>query len=321
MDQVEQLHVSHYPMGPKMRTLLEISADRYQGDLAPLASEKQREQFCKVVEERVRAGTHSETELTDLIDEMIAMDLPELVMAISDCKPALRAHKDFRCQLSLGVAGMLTENFDFAEESLRAAQEILPAEPAPYINIVQILMAQSRLDEAVVWCESGLEAEPNNYALWELITRIREITDGTQFPELIMRLATRFNSWAGMALAASLSSTGDRYLKVNLLEKLYAQGERDQQFLIEYTAALGVAGDMEKIPQIIWLEETASSNPQISWQLYLHAAQAYLAMDRFKECLQYVEKTEARKYIPDEAIAAITELKNEATEGLKNSLS
>lgn len=321
MDQVSQQHILHYPMGPKTRTLLGISEDQYQGENSPLATELHREQFSKHIEERICSEECSDNDLTDLIDELIAMDLPDLVIAISDRKPQLRAHKDFRCQLSLGVAGMLTENYDFAEESLRAAQEILPAEPAPYINIVQILMAQSRLDEAVVWCESGLEAEPNNYALWELMTRIREITDETQFPELIMRLATHYNSWAGMALAASLSSTGDRYLKVNLLEKLYAQGERDQQFLIEYTAALGVAGDMEKIPPIIWLEETASNKPQLSWQLYLHAAQAYLSMDRFKECLQYVEKTESHKYMPDEAMAALIEIKTEAAEGIKNSLS
>jgi tetratricopeptide (TPR) repeat protein len=310
-------HIHSYPMGPKVRAFFDISDENYRGETAPLYDESYRKKFADHF--LSVAGAKSELTLdalTDLIDELTAMDLPEVVIGLVDSRPELLLHRDFRCQLGIGVAAMLTENYDLSEDALRAAQEILPAEPAPYINIVQILFAQSRLDEALVWCESGLEAEPNNHSLWELMTRLREVTDGEAFPDMIMRLATRFNSWAGLSLAASLSTSGDRYLKVNLLDKLYAQGERSDQFLIEYTAALGVAGDMEKIPQIIWLEETGKRNASLSWQLYLHAAQAYLAMDKYEEALTYIEKSEKQKYIPDEARAAIQELRAECQTGI-----
>jgi len=310
-------HINHYPMGPRVRALFAITDDSYRGESDPLFDDAYRKQFCdyflRVTSEKTDL---TNDHLTDLIDELTAMDVPEAVLGLVEQYPDLLNHRDFRCQLSIGVAAMITEKFELSEEALRSAQEILPAEPAPYINIVQILLAQSRLDEALVWCESGLEAEPNNYSLWELMTRIREITDGDAFPDMIMRLATRFNSWAGFSLAASLSSSGDRYQKVNLLEKLYAQGERSDQFLIEYTAALGVAGDMEKIPQIIWLEESGKRNKALSWQLYLHAAQAYLAMDRFEEALTYIEKSEKQKYIPDEAQSVIQELRVECQTGI-----
>jgi tetratricopeptide (TPR) repeat protein len=310
-------HIQSYPMGPKVRAFFAISDDNYRGETDPLYDETYRKQFADYF--LSVAGVKSDLSLealTDLIDELTSMDLPEVVIGLVGQRPELLVHRDFRCQLGIGVAAMLTENYDLSEDALRSAQEMLPAEPAPYINIVQILFAQSRLDEALVWCESGLEAEPNNHSLWELMTRLREVTDGEAFPDMIMRLATRFNSWAGLSLAASLSTSGDRYLKVNLLEKLYTQGERSDQFLIEYTAALGVAGDMERIPQIIWLEETSKREAMLSWQLYLHAAQAYLAMDKFEEALTYIEKSEKQKYIPDEARAAIDELRIESHQGM-----
>ena len=310
-------HIQNYPMGPKVRAFFDVSDDNYRGEIDPLYDENYRKQFADYF--LSVASTKSDLSidsLTDLIDELTAMDLPEVVLGLVERHPELLTNRDFRCQLGIGVAAMLTENFNLSEDALRIAQEILPSEPAPYINIVQILLAQSRLDEALVWCESGLEAEPNNHSLWELMTRLREVTDGEAYPAMIMRLATRFNSWAGLSLAASLSTSGDRYMKVNLLEKLYAQGERADQFLIEYTAALGVAGDMEKIPQIIWLEETGKRNTSLSWQLYLHAAQAYLAMDRYEEALTYIEKSEQQKYIPDEARSAIDELRAECQTGI-----
>lgn len=310
-------HIHRYPMGPKVRAFFAISDHDYRGETEPLYDEAHRKQFADYFISAAGAKADLTLDvLTDLIDELTAMDLPEVVIGIVDQRPELLVHRDFRCQLGIGVAAMLTENYDLSEDALRVAQEILPTEPAPYINIVQILFAQSRVDEALVWCESGLEAEPNNHSLWELMTRLREVTDGEAFPDMIMRLATRFNSWAGLSLAASLSTSGDRYLKVNLLEKLYAQGERSDQFLIEYTAALGVAGDMEKIPQIIWLEETGKGKTNLSWQLYLHAAQAYLAMDKFEEALSYIEKTEKQKYVPDEARASINELRAECQTGI-----
>lgn len=316
MQTTDVSHIHHYPMGPKTRSFLAISDADYRGEVQPLDGDEHRSLFCRhVLDQLEQRRDISDSELTDLIDELIAMDLPHLVLQIVEKFPDLKSNSDFRCQLSIGVAAMLMDRFDLAEEALRAAQEILPTEPAPYINIVQILMAESRIDEAIVWCESGLEQEPNNHTLWELMAHLRSISDGEAFPEMIMRLANQYNSWAGMSLAASLSSSGDRYLKVNLLDKLYAQGERDQQFLIEYTAALGVAGDMEKIPQVIWLAETSGGNQPLNWQLYLHAAQACLAMDRFQESLNYLTKAEKSAQLPDEARAAILELREEAEAG------
>ena len=64
--------------------------------------------------------------------------------------------------------------------------------------------------------------------------------------------------------------------KADLLESFYGKGERDVDFLVEYTGALGACGAYDKIPQIIW--QLRKKGEAIPWKLDIHLLQSYLAL-------------------------------------------
>jgi len=121
-------------------------------------------------------------------------------------------------------------------------QELAPAEPAPYVNLVQIMIFQDRFADARTWCQAGLTAEPNNYNLWDLLADIGT-REGENFSHYdILEAAKQFDSWAGYSLAADLDPEANSQTKAAHLDPFYNHGERSSDFLIEYTGALGAAG-------------------------------------------------------------------------------
>jgi len=304
-----------YPMGPRLRAYLGIHDDQYLG------SESQREpseaqaftKFLRDFQPQTAADASQTPEaIVDLFDELVSMDLPEAVLHLaSRYDEALFVH-DFRAQLALGVAAMLTDQQAQAEIHLRLAQELLPAEPAPYINLAQVLLTQERLEEAEAWTLGGLDAEPNNFTLWDLMAEIMRERHGEYMPDTLMLLATKRCSWAGLSLAANLTSTGDRYLKATLLETLHQQGERDPLFLVELTGAYGIASEFNKIPPLVWQAER-STTKTLPWQLHVHCAQAQISLGQGAPALEQLTKAEADLMLPEEARQALQELKEEAT--------
>ncbi|MCX6108353.1 MAG: hypothetical protein NTZ90_01960 [Proteobacteria bacterium] len=304
-----------YPMGPRLRAYLGIADDLYQG------SDSQRDArdaqaftaFLRDFQpEPEIAAEQTPDAVVDLLDELVSMDLPEAVLNLaSRYDEALFVH-DFRAQLSLGVAAMLTGQQAQAEIHLRLAQELLPAEPAPYINLVQILLSQQRLDEAEAWALAGLDTEPNNFTLWDLTAEIMRERHGEYMPDTLMVLATKRCSWAGLSLAANLTSTGDRYLKATLLETLHQQGERDPLFLVELTGAYGIASEFSKIPPLVWQAERSTSKP-LPWQLHVHCAQAQISLGQGEPALDQLTKAEVDPLLPEEARLALADLRVEAT--------
>jgi tetratricopeptide (TPR) repeat protein len=250
------------------------------------------------------------TELVDLLDELVTMALPNAALQLADEYPDVKHAQDFRAQLALGIAAMLAGDHQFAEAQFRHAQELIPEEPAPYVNLVQMFMNQDRMDEAELWCLAGLDAEPNHFALWDLLALLLREKHGEYMPDTLLGLAEKRCSWAGLSLAANLTTTGDRYLKAGVLEKLYHQGERDPQFLIELTGAYGIAGDFNKIPPVIWQAESLNTKG-LPWQLHVHAAQALLSLNQPEDAMRHLEKGLIAEGLPDEARAALAELKDE----------
>lgn len=304
--------IKYFPMGPKTRAYLGRGLwEEPAGALErTAASEQSFVHYLRSHHER-----HAELlplpDLIDLLDELIAMDLPEAVLDLAHDRPDVLQAKDFRAELTIGVAAMLTARFDFAEARFRAAQALLPAEPAPYVNLAQIFLSQDKADDAELWCVTGLDADPNHHPLWDLLAEILQGRYGEYMPERLLQLAEKRSSWAGLSLAANLMTTGDRYFKANLLERLYSQGERSAEFLIELTGAYGVAGDFAKIPTVVWQAERMSTKG-LPWQLHLHVAQAQLALGKTDDCLAALAKAKKDEYLPPEANAAIAELENEA---------
>ncbi|MCX6104660.1 MAG: hypothetical protein NTY08_02370 [Proteobacteria bacterium] len=306
-----------YPMGPQLRSYLGISDEIYAGDQRHVSPSQEESEELEgyLASYRGQAPELSATGLVDLIDELVTMDLPRAALLIASQHPSEMISDDFRARLALGVAAMLCADFSVAEDNLRAAQALLPAEPAPYVNLAQIYLEQQQFELAQTWCLAGLDAEPNHLGLWDLLAEIMREEHGEYLPEMLMIVAEKRCSWAGLSLAANLTTTGDRYLKANLLERNYQQGERDPQFLIELTGAYGIASEFAKIPPLVWQAERLSSKG-LPWQLNVHCAQAHLAMDQSGDALTRLNKAEADPQLPDEARGALQELAAEARSSL-----
>lgn len=305
-------HFKSFPMGPKLAAYLGFEAEQ-EPDAKLVRDEVVDQTFVHYLNSlnEVRLAGLPTSDVVDLLDELTAMDLPEAVLAFAEARPEVLGGGDFRAELAVGVAAMLTGRLTVAEDRLRVAQQLLPAEPAPYVNLAQIFLSQDRPEEAELWCISGLDAEPNHFALWDLLAEILQGRYGEYMPERLMQLAEKRDSWAGISLAANQMTTGDRYLKATLLDRIYAQGERSGEFLVELTGAMGVAGQFEKIPALVWQAERLSTKG-LPWQLHVHVAQAQLAMGKTDECLSALAKAKKDEQLPPEAVMALAELEHEA---------
>jgi tetratricopeptide (TPR) repeat protein len=215
---------------------------------------------------------------------------------------------------------MITGELPRAELCFAAANQVAPEEPAPYSNMTEILIQDQRYGEALDWAQSGLESNPNHYRLWELylsLCRI-EATSDEALARTIFEKAKSLSSWAGTSLAAEIDPEANPNDKVTLLAPFYKAGERDDEFLIEYTGALGASGDMEAIPQIIWAAERLSSR-ELPWRLYMHASQAYLALGKMEDFLTLSGKITSLKGVPNDVLGYLADHTREASEDLKRS--
>lgn len=312
--QSEALQFRRFPMGPNLRAYLDLG-EAYEGESVPRRDENEEAALTAYLRRHHDNNIDrlSGAQVIDLADELVTMDLPVAALELAGRRPSDFGDQDFRAQLALGVAAMLTGDLAVAEAALRKAQAAMPEEPAPYVNLTQIFHSLGRHDEAEVWCQAGMDAEPNNLRLWDLLAMLYQTRFGEFLPEELLRVAEKRASWAGLALAADLTTTGDRYFKANLLERLYAQGERDTQFLVELTGAYGVAGQFDRIPPLVWQAERATTK-RLPWQLRMHGAQAQLALGHGAECLEHLAKLATDPTLPPEARGALDELRKEAQE-------
>jgi hypothetical protein len=312
----------HVPMGPKLAQYLGVTSSLAidQTSRGTTADAEKGASATTALVEHLREQHASRPDLdaslvVDLLDELVTMALPEAALDLARAYPQALQDDDFRAQLALGVGSMMHGDLALAESALTKAQNALPNEPAPYVNLVQIFRSQDRAEEAEVWCLAGIEAEVNNHRLWELLAVVYRDQMGDYMPEQLLKIAEKKTSWAGTSLATSLISTGDRYLKSSLLEKYYFQGERDPLFLIELTGAYGIAGNHEKIPPIVWQAEHLATKG-LPWQLHVHAAQAQLVLGNMDEFHNQLRKARLDPFIPDEAMHALQELEADGEAGI-----
>jgi len=289
---------AHYPMGPVLAKWLEI------GKPANDMSDQNREGFINfILEFGAEHAVNSEEKLIDLVDELVTMDLPLAALKLIDMNSQLWTRRDFRGSLAEGIAAMITGELPRAELCFASAHESAPDEPAPYSNMAEILLMDQRFDEANQWVLTGLQAANNHYRLWELflsLTRMKA-SDEHSLARLVFEQANELNSWAGTSLAAEIDPEANPNTKVTLLEPFYHAGERDEEYLIEFTGALGASGEMEKIPQIVWTAERMAGK-DLSWRLYIHCAQSYLAMGKHEDFIKTSQKLTSLKGVPPDVI-------------------
>lgn len=290
-----------FPMGPALRRYLGIDENDYQGASALPPSPETSENFQRFLMDLFPSQPPvSKDEFIDLLEELTHMKLTGATLHLAQLfRDEFPVDEDFRAQLAAGSAAMLEQELDEAEAFFRRAQMIEPAETAPYVNMAQIFFAQHRDKDALEWAESGLKTDPNQFRLWEIIGSIHMDSDQTSAGEKILTLAKSIQSFAGRSLAAELMAPGDSLMKAQLLEDLFHEGKRDPDFLEEYTAALGLAQQYEKIPTVIWQAERLGQQ-KLPWQVYAHGVQAFLAMNKEADALHLFAKMNEDQSTPDQ---------------------
>lgn len=287
-----------YPMGPTIEAWLKISSKGKKLNFEQLTN-KHHDLFSKGVLTRAEQHPIESTDtLVNIFDELLAMNLPLLVLQVADKHSDIWLRDDFRGVLIEGLAAMFAGELSRAELCFIEAQSIMPSEPAPYVNIIKIMQHDLRWEESWTWCQAALEAVPNSLKLWELVLSYFQTKNKEQLVQSILTLAKQHNSWAGFSLCADIDELSNQTTKAQYLSSFFTEGERSSEFLIEYTGALGAAGDFDKIPTIIWQAEKESSQ-KLPWKLRLHAAQAQLAMDHKPEFLKAAKEILNDQSIPE----------------------
>ncbi len=292
-----------YPMGPHLKAFLEISERDYKGENAPAVTPERLRDFSSfLVDYFQEHKPQSNGAFVDLIEEMTSMGLSGAVVQFVELNAEQPIDGDFRACLALGSALMLESELDEAAMFLRQAQGLAPLELAPYVNLTSIYFSMEQDEEALRWADKGLTLDANNPRLWEIVASIYMYEDKAKAGERVRLKAESILSYAGMSLAAELIDPNDRLLKAQLLGDAFNSGSRDDEFLIEYTAALGLAEQFEKIPQVIWRLENMEKKT-IHWKLYAHTAQAFLAMNQQDEAQELIRKAARSPHIPASIIA------------------
>ena len=309
--------ISRFPMGPQIRTWFEIPDTAYEGHENPSPTADELAQFTDAFLMKLEdSSPKDQNHLVDLLEELVGMNLPLLAVKLVDAYPQLFPDSDFRAQLHLGNAAMLVSDLSRAESAFIEAQRLIPEEPAPYVNLTQIYCYDGLLDKAREWCDAGLNAEPNNPRLWELLAWLEQQDEKarggniTSVANEISKLAQTKNSWAGMSLACDLKDPEDVGTKVSILETFWDEGCRDTDYLIEFTAVLGMAGRYDRIPMIFWQVEKQSSQG-LPWQLSVHLAQAFLGLGREADAKAVLLKLNDMIELPENARQITSALLNE----------
>ena len=310
----EELH--NFPMGPKVGAWLGVNQEKMTS-----FDDSKRSEFNDFILRHIEdANVSNEDTLIDLLDELVSMDLPEAALKLADYQANIWTRKSFRGTQAEGIAAMILGDLGRAELCFKHAHHAEPEEPAPYTNLVQVLYHDDRLEEADTWLEAGLNTNPNYYRLWELVYAVEQ-KKGKEQEEInryVYDRAKSKNSWAGYSLASETDVDANSQTKAHNLSSFYSQGERDTEFLIEYTGALGAAGDLEKIPHIYWEANKAAGGKELPWRFEMHAAQAYLSLGRHEEFIGRANAILGMKYIPEEVTGYLTELKAEAEKELSD---
>ena len=317
--------LSAYPMGPTLRAWLKIAESGYRGYENASPSGEHVALFTDALLDSFENSVpDDDSHLVTLLEELVGMNMPLLAIKLVDAYPQLFPQEDFRAQLHLGNASMLVGDLARAEDAFIKAQSLVPAEPAPYINLAQIYCHDGLHQQARDWCLAGLDAEPDNTRLWELLawTEQNAPANSSNSPTAVARelarIAKEKNSWAGMSLACDLENPEDVIAKLAALETFWNEGFRGHDYLIEYTAVLGMAGQYDRIPGIIWTAERELTNG-LPWQLILHLAQAHLGLGRDEDALASLEKLNNISDLSEGARAAAEAIRAEvAGESLKN---
>ena len=96
---------------------------------------------------------------------------------------------------------------------------------------------------------------------------------------------------------------------MNLMNTFYLDGEESDEFLIEYTAVLGVCKKFKDIQKIIW-KKTSLNTEQLHWKLAIHQIQAQFELNQVTEFNYNAKKLLQRQDLPQEITSQISSMIN-----------
>ncbi len=303
-----------FPMGPRLRGYLGISEAEYRGAEAGHPSPERGDAFQAYLDEFMqRQAVEDQAEFVDLLEELTAMGLSASALALAERFPQFSIEGDFRACLALGSALMMESELDEAVQFLVQAQATVPQEIAPYVNLSAIYFALERDSDSMYWADRGLQIDPNNFRLWELVASIYLHEDSKTAGTRVRAKAEQLHSYAGSSLAADMIDPQDKLLKAQYLSDVFNAGAREEEFLVEYTAALGMAQQFEKIPQLVWRLEHLEKK-EIHWKLYAHAAQAHLALNQEEQAAHLIKRVSQFNDVPSQVLSDLQEIYDQQTE-------
>jgi tetratricopeptide (TPR) repeat protein len=208
-----------------------------------------------------------------VLEELTLMKLSKPVIHLCESHQHHPIEADFRTLLFLASAYMIENELQRAATLYLAAHRLEPNEAAPAINLAKIFYKLGDFDASLEWAFKALELVPNHAHVWRTVADVFAET-GRDASELYDQ-AVLLNSFIGVSLYAHLAFGDDAIKKAELYDDVYNKGERDANFLIDYTGTLGAAG---RLPEVVTVTTEAIKRNENAWQLFLHAAQASLSM-------------------------------------------
>ncbi|MGE0172929.1 MAG: hypothetical protein AB7T49_09095 [Oligoflexales bacterium] len=208
-----------------------------------------------------------------LLEELTLMKLGKPVLHLCQTYKNYPVEEDFRTLLFVASAKMLESDFAGAAQLFITANKLEPGEASPAINLSKIYWKLNDLEASLDWAYRSLELVPNHAHVWKTVADIFRST-GRNLAELYDH-AVRINSFIGVSLYAHLALGGDALKKAELYDAIYQKGERDPNFLIDYTGTLGAAN---RLGDVVTVTTDAIKRNENAWQLFIHAAQASLSM-------------------------------------------
>lgn len=303
-------HWRDYPMGPTVRRYLGIDDHDYLGETQP--GNQRDDDFEAFMSQFLQKNPiESPNMAVDMAEEFCGMGQPYLALVLASVFDDESLDHEFRWHFALGNAAHMAGDHELAENYWLEAHRCVPEEPAPYVNIAELLFHQQRDEDSLKWAFEGLNVDLNNYRLWETIAAIYQEKFGDSVGEKVHECASERGSWAGISLAAMIIAPEDQLLRAQRLQELYDAGQREGAFLVEFTAALGVALQYEKIPTIVSLAEKDSKQP-LPWQLYAHGGQAQLALNELGGAQTWIEKALRSPDLPTHAQPELESLLKES---------
>ena len=206
----------------------------------------------------------------EVIAELVAMQLPLLAVKIQHRLGSER-QAEFDNLFWRGVAYRQIGDTRAAKHDFYAAHTVAPDEIVVHANLAQIFHDEGSKAMASRWLEIALQIDGNAQSLWLIAAQIWS-------PLKVSEVARQLGSWCGASLVTEL--TGDVDSAGQIYRQVFDSGERQAEFLIEFTGNLGYRQLFQELTAVAW--QLLGGLP-LPWQVYRHFEQAFQYLGNTKQ--------------------------------------